>query len=71
MAMKILQRAFEIINTLTGRNPIQVLVEAIVNAGPREDSNRVGSSGVARRQAVDVSPLRRVNLSIAYITTAV
>ena len=71
MAIKIVKRAFEIIATLTGKNPIQILVDAIINAGPREDSNRIGSSGVARRQAVDVSPLRRVNLSISYITSAV
>ncbi|KAJ3832636.1 hypothetical protein F5878DRAFT_702985 [Lentinula raphanica] len=41
-----------------------VLVDAIVNTGPREDSTRIGSQGTVRRQAVDVSPLRRVNQSI-------
>jgi ribosomal protein S7 len=30
-------------------------------SGPREDATRIGSAGVVRRQAVDVSPLRRVN----------
>merc|ERR1712196_740550 len=29
---------------------------AVINAGPREDSCRVGSAGVVRRQAVDISP---------------
>jgi len=43
------------------QNPVQVLVDAIINAGPREDSTRIGSAGTVRRQAVDVSPLRRVN----------
>ncbi|KAJ3826363.1 ribosomal protein S5 [Lentinula raphanica] len=43
---------------------LQVLVDAIVNTGPREDSTRIGSQGTVRRQAVDVSPLRRVNQSI-------
>ncbi|EEB90225.1 hypothetical protein MPER_11595, partial [Moniliophthora perniciosa FA553] len=60
--------AFEIIHLLTDLNPIQVLVDAIVNTGPREDSTRIGSQGTVRRQAVDVSPLRRVNQAIALLT---
>merc|ERR1712157_228212 len=58
------KHAFEIIFLLTGENPLQVLVDAIINGGPREDSTRIGSAGTVRRQAVDVSPLRRVNQSI-------
>merc|ERR1712083_748593 len=54
----------ELIHPLTGKNPIQVLVEAIQNCGAREDSTRIGSGGVVRRQAVDVSPLRRVKQAI-------
>ena len=42
---------------------------AVVNAGPREDSTRVGSAGVVRRQAVDVSPFRRVNQAIYMLAT--
>jgi small subunit ribosomal protein S5e len=63
--------AFEIVHLLTDSNPIQVLVDAIVNTGPREDSTRIGSAGTVRRQAVDVSPLRRVNQSVALITIGV
>ncbi|PWN36903.1 40S ribosomal protein S5-B [Meira miltonrushii] len=69
MAVRIVQHAFEIIHLLTDLNPIQVLVDAVVNTGPREDSTRIGSAGTVRRQAVDVSPLRRVNQAIALITT--
>merc|ERR1712200_115542 len=36
----------------------------IINSGPREDSTRIGRQGTVRRQAVDVSPLRRVNQAI-------
>ncbi len=46
-----------------------MLVNAIINSGPREDATRVGSAGVVRRQAVDVSPLRRVNFAIILLTT--
>eukprot|EP01127_Copromyxa_protea_P001415 TRINITY_DN11413_c0_g1_i1.p1 TRINITY_DN11413_c0_g1~~TRINITY_DN11413_c0_g1_i1.p1 ORF type:complete len:210 (-),score=42.41 TRINITY_DN11413_c0_g1_i1:84-674(-) len=67
MAVRIVKHAFEIIHLLTGENPLQVLVNAIIEGGPREDSTRVGNAGAARRQAVDVSPLRRVNQAIYLI----
>merc|ERR1712167_72159 len=54
---------------LTDENPIQVLATAVANGGPREDSTRVGSAGVVRRQAVDVSPFRRVNQALYLLTT--
>ena len=63
-AVRIVQQAFEIIHLLTDENPLQVLVNAVVNGGPREDSTRIGSAGVVRRQAVDVSPFRRVNQAV-------
>ncbi|CAE6414088.1 unnamed protein product [Rhizoctonia solani] len=68
MAVRIVAHAFEIIHLLSDQNPIQVLVDAVVNTGPREDSTRIGSQGTVRRQAVDVSPLRRVNQAIALLT---
>ena len=69
MAVRIVEHAFEIIHLLTDSNPIQIAVDAIINSGPREDATRVGSAGVVRRQAVDVSPLRRVNFAIILLTT--
>lgn len=69
LAVRIMKQAMEIIHLLTDANPIQVIVDAVVNTGPREDSTRIGNAGAVRRQAVDVSPLRRVNLGIALITT--
>lgn len=69
IAVRIVKHAFEIIHLTTDENPIQVLVNAVLQASPREDSTRIGSGGVVRRQAVDVSPLRRVNTAITLITT--
>ncbi|GAB2295430.1 40S ribosomal protein S5-2 [Dionaea muscipula] len=69
MAVRIVKHAMEIIHLLTDQNPIQVIVDAIVNSGPREDATRIGSAGVVRRQAVDISPLRRVNQAIYLLTT--
>eukprot|EP00698_Gefionella_okellyi_P017422 TRINITY_DN5086_c0_g1_i1.p1 TRINITY_DN5086_c0_g1~~TRINITY_DN5086_c0_g1_i1.p1 ORF type:complete len:206 (-),score=41.10 TRINITY_DN5086_c0_g1_i1:26-613(-) len=68
-AVRIVYHAFEIIQLLADQNPIQVLVNAVINAGPREDSTRIGSAGTVRRQAVDVSPLRRVNQALSLLTT--
>ncbi|XP_032668039.1 40S ribosomal protein S5-like isoform X1 [Odontomachus brunneus] len=71
MAVRIVKHAFEIIHLLTGENPLQVLVttQVIINSGPREDSIRIGRAGTVRRQAVDVSPLRRVNQAIWLLCT--
>ena len=66
-AVKIIKQTFELIHLLTGENPLQVVVTAISQGGAREDSTRIGSGGVVRRQAVDVSPLRRVNQAIYLI----
>ena len=68
MAVRIVQQAFEIINLQLDENPIQVLIKAVENSGPREDSTRVGAGGVVRRQAVDVAPFRRVNQALYLIT---
>ena len=46
-------------------------MHAIINSGPREDSTRVGAAGVVRRQAVDVSPFRRVCQAIYLIAHGV
>merc|ERR1711970_516979 len=69
MAVRIMRHTCDIIHLLSGENPIQVIVDAVVNSGAREDSCRIGSAGVVRRQAIDVSPLRRVNQAIWLLTT--
>merc|ERR1719231_2092371 len=69
MAVRIIQSTLDIIHLLTDQNPVQVVVTAVINAGPREDSTRVGSAGVVRRQAVDMAPFRRVNYAIYLLVT--
>jgi len=71
LAVRIVKHAFEIIALMTDQNPIQVLIDAVVNASIREDSTRVGTGGTVKRQAVDVSPLRRVNQSLYLLTQGV
>jgi len=69
MAVRIVKHTLEIIHLLNGENPVQTVVQAVINAGPREDSTRIGRAGTVRRQAVDVSPLRRVNQAIWLLCT--
>jgi len=63
------QLGFECFVRFLHQNPVQILVNAIINSGPREDSTRIGRAGTVRRQAVDVSPLRRVNQAIWLLCT--
>ena len=63
-ALRLTEQTMDLVGLITGKNPIQVLVDGIQAGGAREDSTRIGSGGVVRRQAVDVSPLRRVNQGI-------
>merc|ERR1712187_580869 len=68
-AMRIVKQALDIVHHHTGVNPLQILCDAICNCGPREDSTRIGSGGVVKRQAVDVSSFRRVNQAIFLIVS--
>jgi len=63
------QTAFKIIHLKTGRNPVEVLVRAIENASPNEDTTRIGYGGVVYRLAVDISPQRRIDIALRFIVT--
>jgi small subunit ribosomal protein S7 len=67
-AISIVKMAFEIIKLKTGNNPIKVLVEAIENSAPCEDTTRIGYGGIAYHRAVDISPQRRVDLALRFLT---
>ena len=66
-AIQIVKNAFEIIHLKTGKNPIQVLVRAIENAAPCEDTTRISYGGIVYHVAVDTSPQRRVDLALRWI----
>jgi len=67
-ASNIVKQAFEIINLRTGKNPIDVLVKAVENAAPCEDTTRVSYGGVVYHLSVDIAPQRRIDLAIRHIT---
>ena len=65
--MKIVLGALEIIEKKTQKNPIEVLVRAIEHSAPRDEVTIIEYGGAKYPQAVDVSPLRRVNLALRHI----
>ncbi len=66
-AYNIVKKAFEHIHKVTGQNPLQVLVDAIVNCAPREEITRITYGGITYPISVDVSPLRRVDIALKNI----
>ncbi len=66
-AYSIVVSAFDIIHEKTGKNPVQALVDAIANAGPREEVVRLKYGGIAVPKAVDTSPQRRVDIALRFI----
>lgn len=65
--MKIILDALEIVEKKTGKNPVQILVTAIENAAPRDEITVIEYGGARYPQAIDVSPIRRVNLSLKHL----
>jgi small subunit ribosomal protein S7 len=63
-ATKVVRDAFDVINERTKENPIQVLVNAIINAAPKEETTRLKYGGISVPKAVDTAPQRRLDLSI-------
>ena len=66
-AMHTLKRVFEMIDYRTGLNPIQVLVTAIENSAPAEETTRISYGGMAYPRSVDVAPQRRIDLALRYL----
>ena len=67
-AINTVKNAFEIIQLRTGQNPIEVLVRAIENSAPGEDTTRIGYGGITYHLAVDIAPQRRVDLALRLLT---
>ncbi len=64
----IVKQAFEIINLRTGKNPVEIIVKAVENSAPCEDTTRVSFGGVVYHLSVDVAPQRRIDLAIRHIS---
>lgn len=69
-AMKIVEKAFELVERETKENPIQVFVKAIENSAPREDTTRISRGGISYTVAVDISPIKRIDEAIKNLALA-
>lgn len=70
-AINSVKAALEIIYLKTGKNPVEVLVRAIENSAPNEDTTRIVYGGTVYHVSVDVAPLRRVDLALRFIAEGV
>ncbi|MDO8427576.1 MAG: 30S ribosomal protein S7, partial [Candidatus Diapherotrites archaeon] len=69
-AMELLEKAFEKIERQTKQNPLQILIKAIENSAPREDTTRFKRGGVAYAQSVDVAPVKRIDEALKNLAIA-
>jgi len=63
--------AFDIVADRTKKNPVQILVEGLENAAPREEVTRLQFGGISVPKAVDVSPQRRLDIALRNISRGV
>lgn len=67
---KTVKKAFERIEEVTKKNPVEVLVRAIENAALREEIANYQVGGIIVRRAVITSPQRRVDIALKNIVQA-
>jgi len=67
----VVKTAFEIIHHKTGKNPVEILVRAVENSAPNEDTTRIVFGGTVYHVSVDVAPIRRVDLALRFIADGV
>jgi len=68
MSLSIVKTALELVELRANQNPLQVLVKAIENAAPREETTRIMYGGIVYYVAVDISPQRRIDLALRHIS---
>lgn len=63
-AYNIVRKTLEIVEQRAKKNPIQVLVDAIQNSAPREETTRISYGGITYHVAVDSAPQRRLDVAL-------
>ena len=71
LTTRMVREAFEIVHSRTEENPVQILVRAVENAAPREETVRLKYGGISVPKAVDISPQRRVDQALKFIAEGV
>ena len=69
--LNLVREAFDIIHARTEENPVQVLVRAVENSAPREETVRLKYGGISVPKAVDVAPQRRVDQALKFLADGV
>jgi len=69
--MNTVKATLEIIHLKTEKNPVEILVRAVENSAPNEDTTRIVYGGTVYHVSVDVSPIRRVDLALRFIADSV
>jgi small subunit ribosomal protein S7 len=67
-ATNFVKQAFEIIHLRTGKNPVEILVQAVENSAPAEDTTRLSYGGVVYHLSVDLAPQRRIDMALRHLT---
>ncbi len=63
-AYNVVRKSFKIIAERTNKNPVQVLIEAIQNSAPREETTRISYGGITYYVAVDSAPQRKLDTAL-------
>ncbi len=63
-SFRVVRSSFEIVERKAGRNPVQVLVDALEKAAPREEITRLRFGGISVPRAVDIAPSRRLDMAL-------
>ena len=64
--MKTVLETLRIIENKTKKNPVQVLTTAIENGSPRDEITVIEHAGARYPEAVDCSPIRRIDLALRW-----
>jgi small subunit ribosomal protein S7 len=67
LTTRVVRDAFDLVHERTDENPIQVLVRAVENSAPREETVRLKYGGISVPKAVDIAPQRRVDQALKFI----
>jgi len=67
LAYTAVKNAFMILNARTGQNPLQLFLQALEAASPREETTRISYGGIVYHTSVDTSPQRRVDRALSFL----
>ncbi len=67
-AYSAVEKALEVVEKKTGKNPIAVFVKAVENAAPREGIVTIEYGGARYPKAVEISPQKRIDFALRLMT---